>query len=152
MQGKVTYILLMSPFINLLTVNYVQKTHNCLWIKINYRNKKAEAVNLYGRFRIPEGWHCCFLQTCNLKLMALRISYIANKITLTLLFDEKYISCIYCCQIRKPCSQLTSTIAFFFAFCCQLQALSMNSIICCHRSHSWSLTQTQLQMSNVNKV
>ena len=36
----------------------------------------------------------------------------------------------------KPCPHLTSAFAFFFDLCSQRQMLSMNTIICCHRTHS----------------
>ena len=36
----------------------------------------------------------------------------------------------------RTCSHLTSAFAVFFDLCCQMQTLSMNTIICCHRTHS----------------
>ena len=41
------------------------------------------------------------------------------------------------CQKRiTPCSHLTSAFTFFFDLCRYLQTLSMNTIICCHRTIS----------------
>ena len=39
-------------------------------------------------------------------------------------------------MIFRPCSHLTSAFAFFFDLCRQMHTLSMNTIICCCRSHS----------------
>ena len=50
----------------------------------------------------------------------------------------------------RPCLHLTCASAFFFDLCRQMETLSMNTIICCHRTHSRSLTRTQT--SSVNKA
>ena len=42
----------------------------------------------------------------------------------------------------KHCSHLPCAHAFFFDLCRQTEMLNMNTITCCHRTHSWSLTQT----------
>ena len=54
----------------------------------------------------------------------------------------------------KPSSHLTSAsaFAFFFDLCYQMQTLNMNTTIYCHRTHSWSLMQTQTQKFGVNKA
>ena len=52
----------------------------------------------------------------------------------------------------KPYSHLTSAFAFFFDLYHQMQMLSMNTVTCCHRTHSWRLTQTQTQTLSVNKA
>ena len=42
-----------------------------------------------------------------------------------------------CFRRLKPCSHLTSGFVFFFDLYHQMQMLSMSTIICCHRTHSW---------------
>ena len=55
-------------------------------------------------------------------------------------------------KLIKLCSHLTPAFAFFFDLCHQMQTLSMNTIICCHGTHSWSLTQTQTQTLSANRL
>ena len=54
--------------------------------------------------------------------------------------------------MRKPCSHLISAFAFFFDLCRQMQRLSMSTIICCHSTHSRSLSQTQTFSVNKAKI
>ena len=42
----------------------------------------------------------------------------------------------------KPCSHLPFAYAFFSDLCRKTEMLNMNTITCCHRTCSWSFTQT----------
>ena len=44
-------------------------------------------------------------------------------------------------KIVKPFPNLTSTFAFFFHLCHQMQTLSMNTIICCQRTQTLSVNK-----------
>ena len=84
-------------------------------------------------------------------LNSIRVNFRANVVRI-----KKYccVSKDFICKIafNEASTLFTLNICVICDLCCQMQMFSMNIIICCHRTHSWSLKQRQMQTLSVNKA